>query len=257
MACAHVASQSPHRFHNLRKVGVFAGAPPFVPPVPLSRLRSTAPSSSTTTDELASRHQADTLELQRDWMIKSKLMFGLAEHLPSVSRAITSAGIHTSSWLYRSQSGEKMIDHHLKAWLKMISERTTHPSASKPTATDPNLQQESDSSLMDTTLDRELAAFHALVRETWAQGADGWLDEVRLLGRPWGFDPSEIRCRSVDGQRGTPVKVWHGSQDLNAPLSSMRWLVDRIPDAELVVLEDKGHFELGDSLNDMLEWAST
>ena len=265
LACAQVASQSPDRFRNLRRVGVFAGAPPFVPPVTLSDQLGAATSAgdidNKIRNEITSRHEEDTKILQRDWMIKSKLMFGLAVRFPSLSRAISSAGINTSSRLYRNRLGQDMFDRYLKAWLRAMAEKTTASTPSKATTADTRLENEKDpnDTLSDAVLDHEVAAFVSLARETWAQGADGWVEEAGLLGRAWGFDPCEIRCGlSTEGEAGgIPVKVWHGSQDVNAPLASMRWLVDRIPGAELVVLEDKGHFELGHALEEMLEWAST
>lgn len=265
LACAHVASQSPHRFHNLRRVGVFAGAPPFVPPVTLKdQLRAAANAGNideNTRNEIALCHGADTQRLKRDWMIKSKLMFGLAKHFPSLCRVISSAGINASSRVYQSERGRKSVDQYLKTWLRAMAEKTADSASSKAIATASSSESKNNTNdiLSDAALDLEVDAFVSLARETWAQGANGWVDEVRLLGSAWGFDPSDIRCgpsKEAGGSGGIPVKVWHGSRDANAPLASMRWLVDRMPGAELVVLEDKGHFELGLSLKEMLEWAS-
>jgi pimeloyl-ACP methyl ester carboxylesterase len=69
--------------------------------------------------------------------------------------------------------------------------------------------------------------------ETLKQGAEGWTDESLALHRPWDFDPAEVRAH---------VTWWHGDDDKNAPLSAARRVVERMPDVDLRIWRDEGHF---------------
>ncbi|WP_123670961.1 alpha/beta fold hydrolase [Actinocorallia herbida] len=69
--------------------------------------------------------------------------------------------------------------------------------------------------------------------EALKYGADGWVDDVLALRRPWGFDPSQIQV---------PTLLWHGSQDRFSPVDHTRWLAARIPAAETYVERGATHF---------------
>jgi pimeloyl-ACP methyl ester carboxylesterase len=74
------------------------------------------------------------------------------------------------------------------------------------------------------------------LREGLRPGAAGTVDDYVIEGRPWGFDPAEIRV---------PVRLWHGDRDGVVPLTHSRWLAERIPDAELNVIDGAGHLMFG------------
>jgi pimeloyl-ACP methyl ester carboxylesterase len=61
---------------------------------------------------------------------------------------------------------------------------------------------------------------------------DGFVTESRLFGSEWGISPSDV---------DHTVRLWHGDADANAPLRGARHLRDRLPDADLTVLEGAGH----------------
>jgi pimeloyl-ACP methyl ester carboxylesterase len=63
-------------------------------------------------------------------------------------------------------------------------------------------------------------------------GFAGLCDELRVLGRPWGFALAEI---------AVPVLLWHGSVDAAAPLPMAEYLAATIPGAELRVVAGAGH----------------
>ena len=69
--------------------------------------------------------------------------------------------------------------------------------------------------------------------ESFRPGADGSAWELRLLTRPWGFDPGNITV---------PVSLWHGDSDTNVPVGVAHHLSHTIPDASLTVLPGEGHF---------------
>lgn len=73
----------------------------------------------------------------------------------------------------------------------------------------------------------------------WAvhTGVDGWLDDDIAFVSPWGFDLSEI---------SNPVTIWQGATDLMVPLAHGKWLVSKIPNAQVNLVDGHGHLSIGD-----------
>lgn len=61
----------------------------------------------------------------------------------------------------------------------------------------------------------------------------GVLDDYRILGSPWGFDPAEIQ---------QPVHIWQGDRDSMLPSSWAERLAARIPNTDLRICSGEGHF---------------
>jgi len=76
-----------------------------------------------------------------------------------------------------------------------------------------------------------LAAWRAVGEdEIW-----GWLDDDMAHGKDWGFELEQIAA---------PATVWHGRDDLIIPCRHAQWLADRLPHAELHLLDGEGHISL-------------
>ena len=92
-----------------------------------------------------------------------------------------------------------------------------------------------------TLPDRQLIERNPEIVEVFAQatheahrnGIDGDALEWGLYVNPWGFKIEEIRM---------PVKLWYGIHDRQVPVGMGRYLAQLIPNAELVEVEDGGHF---------------
>jgi pimeloyl-ACP methyl ester carboxylesterase len=63
----------------------------------------------------------------------------------------------------------------------------------------------------------------------------GWFDDDKALFSDWGFDLSQVT---------SPVTLWHGAEDRMVPVSNGAWLADRLPNAELRLVEGEGHISL-------------
>jgi pimeloyl-ACP methyl ester carboxylesterase len=79
------------------------------------------------------------------------------------------------------------------------------------------------------------SAFRANLAEAHRQGLTGLFEDAGALARPWSFHPTGIRC---------PVRLFHGTQDPNAPPVMSRWLADHLPDAKRTEWPGAGHFAL-------------
>jgi pimeloyl-ACP methyl ester carboxylesterase len=71
----------------------------------------------------------------------------------------------------------------------------------------------------------------AYIRSACSSGGAGLCDDFVAIVHDWGFD--------LDNARG--VTIWHGDLDQNVPLAHGRWLAERLPGAELRVVEGEGH----------------
>ncbi|HEV8220073.1 MAG TPA: alpha/beta hydrolase [Streptosporangiaceae bacterium] len=83
------------------------------------------------------------------------------------------------------------------------------------------------------------AAEHAAVQieyeavtDALRPGTRATVQEVALTKRPWPFPLSEVT---------TPVHLWHGALDRNAPAAFARRLARELPDATLHISESSGH----------------
>jgi pimeloyl-ACP methyl ester carboxylesterase len=85
--------------------------------------------------------------------------------------------------------------------------------------------------------------FREALLEGARQGAGGFVEDIAVDVGPWGFDPEDVSI---------PVRWWHGTRDSASPLSHAQHVVERLPDAELTVIDGGGHFMLYTMPEDVL-----
>lgn len=71
------------------------------------------------------------------------------------------------------------------------------------------------------------------------------IHDMSAMAQDWGFSPRDLRV---------PVRSWHGAADLLVSLSHARHLVNLIPNAELTVIEDSGHFAGYSQGPEVIDW---
>jgi pimeloyl-ACP methyl ester carboxylesterase len=71
-----------------------------------------------------------------------------------------------------------------------------------------------------------------MTRESMAQGTKGAVWDMRLYVRDWDFRLDEIRML---------LTLFHGEQDRNAPIASVRKAMTLLPNAELITYENEAH----------------
>ena len=72
-------------------------------------------------------------------------------------------------------------------------------------------------------------------REAWRESAEGVVDDGEVYANSWEFPVEEIRC---------PVRIWHGREDRSFHWKLAESLAERVPSAELRLLENEGHYSL-------------
>lgn len=96
--------------------------------------------------------------------------------------------------------------------------------------------------ISDVALRRLIADTHA---DALRESADGWIDDVIALSRPWGFQLSEITA---------PVLLWYGRDDVFSPASHTLWLAERICNAKTELRSGVAHFGSIEILPETLIW---
>ncbi|MFI0543052.1 alpha/beta fold hydrolase [Streptomyces sp. WSLK1-3] len=95
------------------------------------------------------------------------------------------------------------------------------------------------------------AGIQAMLERNFAEGlrrsADGWVDDVMAFSTGWGFDLADITA---------PVVLWHGAEDIFAPVEHTRWLGRNIPGALVEVEPDAAHFGALRVMTRIIGWAS-
>ncbi|KGQ12399.1 hypothetical protein BBAD15_g1858 [Beauveria bassiana D1-5] len=82
-----------------------------------------------------------------------------------------------------------------------------------------------------------------LIGEPFAQGPDGAVQEARILtDDDWGFRLNDVTYRD------SPIKIWHGTKDVNAPIEAIRYLAGKLPNAELHEFDQDTHYTMGEHI---------
>ena len=71
--------------------------------------------------------------------------------------------------------------------------------------------------------------------ESYRQGIDGVVQEWKLYVADWGIELEEIR---------KPIELWYGDKDKMSPHHRGYYYQANLPEAELYLLENEGHFSL-------------
>jgi len=77
--------------------------------------------------------------------------------------------------------------------------------------------------------------FIGCFREACLNGTRGAVHDMRLIARPWGFDPAAITI---------PVSLWHGERDGNVPVAHGRYLASVIPSCRARFFADDAHLSV-------------
>jgi len=81
------------------------------------------------------------------------------------------------------------------------------------------------------------------LREAFRPGVWGYVQDIRVLARPWHFALQDIRV---------PVQLWHGDEDMVIPLHHGRYLASVIPGATLRICPGEGHMLMWNHLPEIL-----
>jgi pimeloyl-ACP methyl ester carboxylesterase len=84
-----------------------------------------------------------------------------------------------------------------------------------------------------------------MLNEAFRHGVWGYVDDALCLVQPWGFDVTEIRV---------PTRVLYGLTDVLVPRQHGEWLGQNVPNAEVVIDEQGGHFSDPNLVTERFGW---
>jgi pimeloyl-ACP methyl ester carboxylesterase len=90
----------------------------------------------------------------------------------------------------------------------------------------------------DAEVLRESRYFEACfesARQAWRSSAKGILADAEIYAQPWGFRLEDVRV---------PVRLWHGRKDRAFSFRLAEQIAGRLPNCELRVIDDAGHYSL-------------
>jgi pimeloyl-ACP methyl ester carboxylesterase len=84
-----------------------------------------------------------------------------------------------------------------------------------------------------------------MLNEAFRHGVWGYVDDALCLVQSWGFDVTEIRV---------PTRVLYGLTDVLVPRQHGEWLGQNVPNAEVVIDEQGGHFSDPNLVTERFGW---
>ncbi|KAF2099402.1 alpha/beta-hydrolase [Rhizodiscina lignyota] len=149
-----------------------------------------------------------------------------AVNTPTALRILTDGLVGLLRWIVSTGPITKRIDKWLESTSKGEQEK------------EPLLAAEEPRSVVERREQLLRLAF-----EGFAQGSAASVQEARLLSeQDWGFKFEDIDF---------PVKLWHGTNDADAPVEMIRYMANRLPHGVLKEF-DETHFTLANHLEEIL-----
>ena len=81
--------------------------------------------------------------------------------------------------------------------------------------------------------------------EAFAQSSAAFVQDLALVAGDWGFDLGAVR---------SPVRLWHGGEDLAVPAVAAQAIAARVRGAQLTLLPRGGHFLVFERWREILAW---
>lgn len=135
--------------------------------------------------------------------------------------------------------GEEVLARELErmttAWLKRL--------ADDPSKAGEVEFSEADRAVMANPERQEMV--RRMLNEAFRQGVWGYVDDALCLIQPWGFDVAEIRV---------PTRIDYGLTDVLVPRQHGEWLAHNVPNAEVVIDEQGGHFSAPNVVTERFGW---
>jgi pimeloyl-ACP methyl ester carboxylesterase len=138
-----------------------------------------------------------------------------------------------------AREGEDVLARELArmtaAWLERLANDPSEPGEAE--------LSEADRAVLARSERQE--TIRRMLNEAFRQGVWGYVDDIFCLIQPWGFDVTEIRV---------PTRILYGLTDVLVPRQHGEWLAQHVPNAEVVVDEQGGHFLDPDLVTERFGW---
>lgn len=160
---------------------------------------------------------------------------------PAGLRVVSNVLVAALRWIASTGWVERRVDALLEAAAKAKEAKEKKKDETRSLMTPEGTEEPQKPVLTTAERRKKLMGF---LFDGFAQGTAGFVREILLLTRDWGFRFEDIAYRDVH--------IWHGSRDVNAPAEGMRRIAAQIPNCILKEY-DENHFGMGHHLEEVLE----
>jgi pimeloyl-ACP methyl ester carboxylesterase len=172
----------------------------------------------------------------KDVMWSSWLTALAVNNAPGASTVVVDATVGGTRRLVETEWARRRIEQWLEGMENKVEELRKEKGESAKEA-----DEEDEQSL---TIQMRRERLLRRLYEAFSQGSAASVQEAQLLTqRNWGFRFKDVHYDCV--------QMWHGTHDVNAPVTMIRWMAARLPHCELREY-DSTHFTLVSHLEDIL-----
>ena len=197
---------------SLEAVGVLAGAPPWW-----------APGG------------------RRQMLMRARVAAWLARWWPGGLEWFAGKGVGAFRWLIESEEGRKVMQAVLGRMKREMEKGRMKEGGAGEKGTLAEEPARKDAAVSTERMQRTME----ILLEGFTQGPGAFVHEARLLtAQDWGFRFEDVTYN--------PIKLWHGTDDRNAPISMIRYMADRLPYGILREMEGESHFTVAKRTEEVL-----
>jgi len=169
--------------------------------------------------------------LMKDVRATTKFWAGAIRRAPGVTSLVTKFVVGTAKWLFSQQWFVNWADKRIRREDAEDLKKDGNVEGKQVYNVNQGDRQRMDKEGVPGPGEQLAHAF----KGTFHQGTSATMQEATLLFSPWGFEVSTILYDKI--------QIWHGTKDINAPLSQIKYVVERLPHCELKTYE-VDHFGL-------------
>ncbi|KYK57205.1 hypothetical protein DCS_04212 [Drechmeria coniospora] len=148
----------------------------------------------------------------------------MANSWPATLRVTVDAMIRTMRWIAARDVARRRLD---RWFARLLAKGQEKPGT-----------DEAKAKLLRSAREERERMVKIVLEEPFAQGADAAVEEARLLSDlDWGFALEDVDF--------DPIRIWHGSVDVNAPIEMMRWMQRKLPHGILTEFDGDSHYAMG------------
>ena len=150
-----------------------------------------------------------------DISVASRIGVYCAHWTPWALETVASRMVVAAKWFMSTRP----VSHRVDKWLREQAEADRASSK--------------EGEHVQRTLEEDRQHLMRLLFEGFAQGTQATIQEAQILTQHWGFELEDLDFSSIH--------IWHGAEDVNAPLGWIQKMAQRIPQSRLTVFPGESH----------------
>jgi len=152
----------------------------------------------------------------------------------TVTALLASMGPSHEPWVRQGMRPTNVVFFYLASYLPMALRvpLSVMRCALRIPAIDARIESSGPAADQAAARDPEAGYRDQAVEDAFRGGTRAAAEELQLFAKPWGFDLAEVTG---------PVQLWHGTSDVNVPISIALGLASQLPEVVTHYVENAGH----------------